>query len=303
MLQLVGLAVLLAACARDDGGLRVTGDRLFVPATINGVSTEALLDSGAEMTLVDTAFAAQLGLGASGSETARGTGGEQEVNFAEGVDISAAAVLLGDRRVAILDLTGISQRLVGEPVHVILGRELFDAGRFYLDIEGGVFRRADDAAPAGTRLPLAEHRGIMQLPVDIGGAGAAMADFDLGNGSEVLIGREFAAKHGLLAPERIVGTKPGGGIGGALTRELIRLDSLGVAGVSFPDVIAAIDSTDTASDANLGVAILRSFRMTIDFPEKSVWLAMPDPRDQVRVSPKASRPQAKCAPCAFTYRA
>lgn len=259
--------------ARDcSGELRVSGNRLFLPIEINGERTEALLDSGAEMTLVDAEFAERIALPTAGSETARGTGGEQEVSFAEGVDIAAIGFELDKRTVAVLDLSDIALRLVGEALPVVLGRDLFDAGRIYLDIEGGRICRADDtAAPAGERLPLVPHAGIMQMPVQIEGVPAS-ADFDLGNGNEVLIGQAFAGQHGLLAAERIVGTKAGGGIGGEVTRELVRLESLEIAGSAFPDVVAAIDRSETAAEANVGVGILRNFRMTVDFPAKALWL-------------------------------
>lgn len=279
LLTVFAAAVFANVASACPGQLRVAGDRLFVPIEINGEQTEALLDSGAEMSLVDTAYAQRISLVTAGSETARGTGGSQEVTFAEGTDINAAGVTLTNRIVAVLDLSDISERLVGEPVHVILGRELFDSGRFQLDIESGRFCLADEPETGSIRLPLAEHQGIMQLPVAIEGNEHVLADFDLGNGSDVLIGRTFAHEHGLLEPHRIVGTKSGGGIGGELIRELVELESLVIAGVELGQVTAAIDSTDTAADANIGVAILRNFRMTIDFPGKAIWL---QPTDKAR---------------------
>lgn len=264
------LALPAVACPPQ---LRVEEDRLFVPVEINGSKTEALLDSGAEMTLIDAGFARRIALAVAGSETARGTGGTEEVSFAQGVDLEAIGVSLGDRTVAVLDLADISERLVGEPVNAIIGRELFDAGRFFLDIEKGLFCVADHRAELqGVRLPLVEHRGIMQVPVTIENLETVYADFDLGNGSEVLIGRSFALENGLLDSGRVVGAKSGGGIGGAVTRELIELENLTLAGVSFSPVIAAVDSTDDAAAANIGVSILRNFAMTIDFAGHAVWL-------------------------------
>lgn len=268
------LAALLAtsaiACPPE---LRVSGDRLFLPVTVNGIETEALLDSGAEMTLLDAGFARRTGFALEGSETIRGTGGSDEVSFAQGADLRTVGVSLEDRTVAVLDLGDISERLVGEPVHAIVGRELFDSGRFYLDIGKRQFCRIDrEAEPAGARLRLAEHRGIMQFPVVIEDLEPVQADFDLGNGSEVLIGRDYALANGLLDPGRFVGRSMGGGIGGAVSRDLVRLDKITVAGVPFTGVIAAVDPTGNAAAANIGVAILRNFTMTIDFPQQAVWL-------------------------------
>jgi hypothetical protein len=131
---------LLVACATPPtDSLRVGEDRLFIPVRVNGVATEALLDSGAEMTVIDADFAAELGLALVGEETARGTGGTQPVRFAEGVSLAAADFRAPAAMVAVMDLQDIATRLVGEPVTLLLGREIFDSGRYLIDIEGGRF--------------------------------------------------------------------------------------------------------------------------------------------------------------------
>jgi len=78
------LATPVFACPTQ---LRVQVDRLLVTVQINGNPTEALLDSGAEMTFIDTRYAGQIGLATAGSEVVKGTGGTDEVSFAEEVDI------------------------------------------------------------------------------------------------------------------------------------------------------------------------------------------------------------------------
>ena len=274
---LIGALLLAVPAAAGAGDLRVSDQRLFVEVRVGGVAVEALLDSGAEMTLIDTAFAERLGLALTGNETARGTGGEQPARFAIGVDFAAVGVELEDRTVAVLDLSDVSRRLIGEPLAMVLGRELFDAGRFRLDVEGGRLERiGNDTPPAGTALPLREHAGIRQIPLVIEGFGT-WADFDLGNGSEMMIGRAFADRHGWLTPERHAGRAPGGGLGGEVLRDLVRLTSVRIAGVELGPVVAAVDATGHASDANLGVEQLRRFVLTIDFPQERVWLAPREP--------------------------
>jgi len=268
------LAAVLAACATPPTDpLRVTGERLFIPVTVNGIETEALLDSGAEMTLIDAGFARRLGLAYAGEDVARGTGGSQPVRFAENVSLQAAGFAEDSVTVAVLDLTDVSARLVGEPVRVVMGREIFDSGRYFLDIDGQRFERLSrDTEPPGLALPLGEERGIRQLPVRIDGLPPVPADFDLGNGNEVLVGRDYAEAAGLLDVHPVVGTKPGGGIGGEIERDLLVIDSLTVAGRVFEEVMVAIDPTPTASSVNIGVPILRHFLITVDFPEDTVWL-------------------------------
>ncbi|MFN4025004.1 MAG: aspartyl protease family protein [Hyphomonas sp.] len=254
-------------------GLRVEGNRLYIPVTINGVETEALLDSGAEMTLLDTGFAAVAGLVAFGEEEARGTGeGTERVQFAEGVTILAAGETLADRMVAIMDLGDISARLIGRPLTVILGREFFDAGRVYLDIEAGILAPADAAAtPAGEMFDLSDAHGIKQMPVMINGL-PVMADFDLGNGGDILLSAAFAEAAGLLAEDNILGTATGGGIGGPVDRTLVRIDSLAIGSTTLHGLTGAVGPSSDGADMNVGVSVLRGFRMVIDYPQDRVWL-------------------------------
>lgn len=266
------LALPGGAAADAVTSLRVAADRLYLPAAINGVAVEALLDSAAETSIVDAAFAARLGLGGGEAVTARGTGAATTAaTLVGGVTIDVAGLRLHSGRIAVIDLADIARRLARGPLSLVLGRELFDAARLAIDIDAtrlAVVPRAGDAR--GSRLPLTARRGIETVPVTIEGV-AGNADFDLGNGGTVLIGAAFAARHGLL-DGRATGVVPGGGIGGATTQTSFTLREFAIAGTRFADLPVAIDASPTASDANIGVRLLRRFRLTTDFAARSVWL-------------------------------
>src|SRR5690242_15806031 len=75
--------------------LQVVGDRLFLNAQVNGVAVEALLDSGAELSVADAAFAETAKIGGGSEVAMRGTGaGESRARIVEGVRIAAAGVTL-----------------------------------------------------------------------------------------------------------------------------------------------------------------------------------------------------------------
>ncbi|NNM75327.1 hypothetical protein HJG53_00175 [Sphingomonas sp. ID1715] len=259
------IALMLAAAA-----LTVRGDRLFIPARINGVATEAVLDSAAESTIVDDDFARRIGMGKGKAVTARGSGGKAEAELVEHARLDVLGVDLPDVTLAVIDLDDVGKRLFGRKLDAIVGRELFDAARLQIDIEGGqVAAIGRDRRPAGTKLPLQTFHGIETIPVTIEGF-AARAEFDLGNGSDLLIGKAFAQKTGLWA--RSHGVEGGGGIGGAVQRRIVTVRAIRIAGVTFRDVRAAIDEQANAADANVGVKLLRKFRIVTDFADKAVWL-------------------------------
>ena len=279
---LAAAALGLAACAAGsnhvepgpDPDVELVNNRLFVPAAVNGTVVVALLDSAAEMTVVDDDFARRLGLVTEGSAAAHGSGAARmEATFATGVDIGMGGVQLRDVRVAVMDLGEVSQRLVGRPLDMILGREVFDAAPLLVDIEDRtVTAVAAGEGRRGVRLPLGEHRGTPTIPAAVEGHEPVGAVLDIGNGSEVLVGRAYAERIGLTAPGRVVERRSGGGLGGALERDIVILRNLVVAGREFRDVRAAIDPGATASDLNLGTSILRHFVITTDFPQRAVWL-------------------------------
>lgn len=260
------------AAPADDHKLIVRGDRLFIPVTVNGQTVEALLDSGAEASFVDDDFLRVLSIKPEGEEIAKGSGGEEKVQFAKGLTIHAAGTDLADQTVAVVDLDPLSARLIGVKLPMILGRNFFDAGRFEIDIEKGTIRKlADDAKPQGVELPLTTHRGIEDFPVTIEGR-EVQAALDLGNGSEMMVGREAAVKMRLALPSRIVEKKQGGGLGGTVSRDIVLLSKVTIAGKTFTRVRAAIDDQDSQSDGNIGVSLLRHFIITTDFPGHKLWL-------------------------------
>ena len=271
--------VLSASCATtvdesDAFAMDVRSNRLFIPVEINGAPTEALLDSGAEMTLLDAGYARAIGLASAGAETAKGTGGEATVSFAEDVSVTALGDEYGPQTVAILDLSDISARLIGSPLTAIIGRELFDNNRLEIDIKNETIRlMSRDNQPNGVFNTLTTENGIEVFDISVNGVAPVKAEFDLGNGSEVLIGADFAGALGLLSDDAQLETRSGGGVGGAVDRKIVYLDEMIVAGRKFQNVEAAVDRTDNAAEINLGVNILKNFLITADFQEDALWLA------------------------------
>lgn len=269
MIRWLSAGLLLAAGTMAGAEpLKLYNGRLFIGATVNQVPVEALLDSGAEATLVDPHLAVKAKLPQGTPQLIKGSGGAEQARIVEDVPVRALGLELHPEAVVVLDLSGLSQRLIKRPTQAIIGRELFDAARLQIDIRRGDIAVVERSrTPPGRKLVLTGHAGIEAIPAVANGV-AARADFDLGNGSNVLVSRGFARRLKL----KIVGRKSGGGIGGAIERDLVRLSSLVVAGKRFDNVIAAIDDQPSHNDLNIGTAILKNFLITTDFTQRLVWL-------------------------------
>jgi predicted aspartyl protease len=277
----LGCAALLSACAAARAepsstyALTLTrGSRLLVDARINGHAVRALLDSAAESTFVDRALAQRLKLGAGAAVLAQGSGkGAMQVDQVPGVELQVFGIHLLDQTIAVADLSDIGRRLEHRRVDAILGREIFDAARLQIDIaQRRITVLPADSQPPGVQLPLLTQRGIETLPVRVEGVGPLQAAFDLGNGSQVLLSSALAARMKLLSDGRAIGVAAGGGLGGALQRQTLILSSLEVAGQRFTAVPAAIDVHDSATDVNIGMAILKDFLITADYARHLLWL-------------------------------
>lgn len=268
MRLLAGLALIVPAAPAAAEPLVFHNGRIFVQAAIKGVPTEALLDSGAEVSLIDPELAKRAGLPPGVEVELKGSGGKEQARFVYGPHIVAGGIDLGEQELVILDLRELSKRLIKRPTQMILGRQLFDSARLRIDILGGtwdVLKPGDKAI--GAALKLEKHAGIEAAPVTVNGV-AALADFDLGNGSKVMISRALADKLGLKS----TGKETGGGIGGQLVRDLVLIDRLDVAGKTFRNVEAGIDALDNAGDLNIGTSILQHFILTTDFSGRTVYL-------------------------------
>jgi len=249
------------------------GDRLLFATQVNGHAVEALLDSAAEASILDSEVARKIGLASSEVATAKGSGEKNfEVPLAKGVTLSAAGLTLRDQTVAIADLSDVGQRLLGHPLDMILGRELFDAARLRIDIDRRELEvMGDRAEPRGIRLELKTVNGIEVFPVRVEGE-QVLAAFDLGNGANVLVSSGYAKRCGLLTDGRTVSQETGGGLGGETKRSVIVLKSLEIAELTLANVAASIDEGDSATDLNIGISVLRHFVITADFRVHALWL-------------------------------
>jgi len=174
-----------------------------------------------------------------------------------------------------VDLSDVGRRLLGHPLDVVLGREIFDAARLLIDIDGkrvSVIGRDTKRAPRGVELTLVTEKGIETIPVRVEDHETVRAAFDLGNGSQTLIGSKFAEKIHLLSDGRPSQMSSGGGLGGELKRKVVTLHTLEIAGQRLTDLPAAIDTRPSASDVNIGIEVLRHFLITTDFARHVVWL-------------------------------
>jgi hypothetical protein len=260
-------------------------NRIFMPALINGIATEAVLDSGAEMTAISVEVAHAAGLIGEGSAVAKGTGGTTEVQFASGVTITIGNLQLNDLAVVILDLKSLGQRLLGRPIPIILGKEVFN--EMIVDIDYPKKRIAFyepgqwSYDGTGSTVALPELDGLRVVKVGVEGGKSISAGFDIGQGSALTLFEAYVDDSGLL-DGRATSTRLGGGVGGEVISTLTSVRTINFGGVQFEDIpvsltLDAKGAFDTKHEqANLGTGIFSRFRMIVNYSADELYLE-PDP--------------------------
>lgn len=261
-------------------------NRVFIPARVNGRETQVLLDSGAEMTVVDAAYARELGLNTQGQLPAVGSGGQAQAQLAGGVDIVIGGLRLSGLTVAVIDMSQVS-RLMGHPLPVVLGKEAFNPLVVDVDFPNRKVAFHDAVSfkppPRAVRLPLVEAAGGQRaVHVSVEGRPAIPVLFDVGNSGALSLFPAYWQQAGLLTGRRSSKTLSGA-VGGLRERDVATLKSLQLAGVTLRDVPTVFDDAGgsvSSSDrllGNLGLAVLARFRMVTDYSTDTL-LLVPDAR-------------------------
>lgn len=247
--------------------------QVLFPMRINGRLVEAWLDSGASSTVVDARVAASLGLPLGEVVRAQGVAGR-----VDGVRLARADLQLGDlalpgRHVAVMDL-GVLAEVVPRPVQVILGRDVFDSAVLDIDFrtqEISFLARHDFRPPPVDALPLTTAGNLRAFPIRISGVDT-QAILDLGNSGALLIDRDFADQARLLVG-RPVSTQLSVGVDGPRESVVTSVDNVEVGGVRFDGVptVATVGLVARAP-ANVGLALLSRFHVTVDFAGDRLWL-------------------------------
>lgn len=270
------------------------GSRIYIPATVNGQTTHVLLDSGAETTVIDKAWADRMGITPSAAVVAVGTGGRQEAQLASGVTIRIGALELKNITVAIIDLSAV-EKMIGRPLPVVLGKEVFNELVVDLDFEGRTIAFHDPQAfqaPAdAVETPAIVANGIRSVPVSVEGKPPVQFDFDIGNGGPLIVYSAYWKAGGLLADGRARSKTLSGAVGGLREQQVATIRGLTFGGVTFSDIptVFTEDRGESAESnrtlGNIGLPILARFHIYADFSHDRLFLlptaavADPFPRD------------------------
>ena len=257
------------------------GNRIVVTGRINGVETPMMLDRGAGVTALDTAFAAKIGLNGGQKIDALGTGGTQDAELFQNVTIEAGNIKFSGATVVAIDLSQVS-KAIGRPLPVVLGRELFVNSVIGMDFGRGEMTLSSPQGytpPAGAHeVKLTRDGTLHYLPISIDGLPPVDAAFDIGNGGAISLSQEYHSKQPLITALPYA-TSLAGGVGGLHEARRVTLPKVEIGGFSFDHVPADLGSVTEgpyAGRANVGIQMLKQFKLTMDLGHDRIWLQRAD---------------------------
>ena len=248
---------------------------IFINVVINCRERKWVLDSGAGISVIDSAFADELGLSVEGDLPGSGIGNTVNFAFTEVPEMSVKGVEFDNQTVAVLDLASIIHR-AGMEASGILGYDFISRFVVRIDYANRTLSLYDpetfEYEGEGATVDAPLRGNILTLPVKIDGRYDARWQIDLGAGGSS-IHHPFAVKYGLL--DRPGVERVAYGAGGEMHSLVARFDSVQLAGFTLPtpnlgmpleDPVGAFGSEEI--DGNLGNDILRRFILYLDYPKQ-----------------------------------
>jgi len=265
---------------------------VWVKASVNGGPPEDfLVDTGASLTVIDSAYAARRGIATQGQIGVTGAGAAGGASFSsiDSVVVNGAGgsgVVIGHQKVAVLSLNQHLEPFFWRPIAGVLGYDFISRFVMEVDYDHGVLTLRDprrfQPAAAATAVPLTMAGNIPVVKARLDGIEGEFR-LDVGSGSSVDMHSPFVRQHDLIAKAGKSFEVTGGGFGGTFNSTLCRMKSFAIGPYEWKDPIVILSQATTGGLAsedyagNIGNQILERFKLTFDYDRRVVYL-QPGPR-------------------------
>jgi PDZ domain/Aspartyl protease len=264
---------------------KLSANHIFVRGTVDGKTFAFVFDTAGGASLTQSVRKA-LDLPAIGQAPINGIG-----NVPEMMDIVRPKVAsIGDATVndayflVLPSDMGMASPFEGVPLGGILGREFFADLPVTIDYAKNTLTFTNPASfhpdPGANAVPMMMRESIFpNIQASVDGATGSF-DLDAGSASSLMLSQSFASANGIEAKmPKTAQVIVGRGVGGAVTGVAGRVATFSLGDVSIADLVAYITNATGGAMAspglagNIGGEILRRFTVTIDVPDKTLYLA------------------------------
>lgn len=282
----------------DGGGparipMRYGEKHVWVKASIDGGPEEDfILDTGASVSLLDSAWAAARGIATEGRMQAMGAGATGDVSFARVGTIRVAGadgmgVELTGQKLAVLALNRFVAPFFWREAAGVLGYDFISRFVMEIDYDGGSVTLHDPKTftyqGKGAAVPITMVGSIPAVEARLDGEYTGRFRLDVGSGSTVDLHGSFVEKHGLRAKVGKTIAVLGGGFGGTFTSHVTRMKRMEIGPHAWSDPLVIFSGATTGGLASqdlagtIGNDVLERFRCTFDYEHRTLHLE-PGPR-------------------------
>jgi outer membrane lipoprotein-sorting protein len=250
---------------------RFIGDHIYIPVNTDGKERLWILDTGASMSVLNKAFADELGLAVEGQLAGMDASGVVDVGFTTLPPYSVAGIQFKKQTVGVIDMSELIRRL-GPDVAGILGFDFLSRFVTKVDFADELLSFYDpetfEYAGNGHVVDMHVRNGVFTTEATLDGRYPGIWLFDLGAGSTQLDGR-FALREGFAGRMGVL--REGHGAGNEYQLKSIKADSIQFAGFTIyrPEINFPYGGTDTAFAADqtgiLGNSLFRHFVLYCDY--------------------------------------
>jgi len=261
----------------ENIAFRFDMDHILIPITIAGKERLWLLDTGAGMTVIDSAFAVELGLKPEGNVKGAGIGNTVNVGFVKIPDFELPGLRINSQTAASINLRDLLVRTGWDAVG-ILGYDFLSRFVTKIDYAKELISFIDpeyfDYSGGGTVLDATMKGKFLTAPMTVDGKYSGRWNFDTGAG-----GTSFhypvAKDNGFMELDGVDGL--GFGAGGSLKMRTSEFNEIEFGGfklknqlVSFPleEGVGAFSGSELVG--NLGNSIFRHFIIYLDYSKQQI---------------------------------
>jgi hypothetical protein len=261
---------------------------VWLRASVNGgPPADFIFDTGASITVIDSAYAARIGLRTEGLQQGQGAGATGSASFAALSSLTVAGadgdgIEVKEARVAVLNVNSILAPYFWRECAGVIGFDFINRFVNELDFDARRLTLHDPKTfqytGQGTAIPvtLAGHTPVVTMKLD----GEITGDFrvDVGSGSTVDLHTPFVKRHDLMTRAGRGVELMGGGFGGTFTTRMVRMKKLEIGPYSWADPLVSLSQATagafTSEDyaGNIGNRLLERFKVTLDYERRQMWL-------------------------------
>jgi hypothetical protein len=258
------------------------GEHVYLDVTVNCEKRRWCLDSGAAITVIDSAFAVELGLETEGETKGLGAGKTVTLAFLEIPGFTLEGIEFDAQKAAALPIAGLFRK-GGIEVAGILGYDFLSRFVTKIDFANREISFYDPGeftySGPGRSVEAPLKHNLFHLPMTVDGEHSGEWGLDIGAGGASFF-YPYAVEHGFMARKGLEGLA--GGAGGYFRMRVSEFQSVELGGFSLTEQLISmpLDEGGVLGKREgvgiLGNSILRHFVLYLDYERQQVILEKGD---------------------------